>query len=51
MAGLNFAIMLPFLVLAFASSFFRERLKKLLKLSREDEPPLISAVPADHPAE
>jgi hypothetical protein len=48
MATANFALLLPFLILSSASSFFRERLKILLQLKPEVPPPL--AAPPPEPA-
>jgi len=48
MATANFALLLPFLILSSASSFFRERLKILLQVKPEVPPPL--AAPPPEPA-
>jgi hypothetical protein len=46
-AGLCFGALLPFLILSFANSFYRARLKDLLHLGRETAPPVIApAAPA-----
>jgi len=43
MAGLSFGIVLPFLVLAFANDFYRERLQGLLHLGAAAPPPIITS--------
>jgi hypothetical protein len=43
-AGLTFAVVLPFLILAFANGLFRERLKDLLHL-RPASPPAVPVAP------
>jgi hypothetical protein len=45
MTGLCFGILLPFLLLSFSNSLFRERLIQLLRLAPEP-PPVIAAAPA-----
>ena len=44
-AALTFGVILPFLVLAFANGFFRERLKQLFHLGEATCPPPILAAP------
>jgi hypothetical protein len=44
MTGVCFGVLLPFLILSFASPFFHDRLKTLLRLGGEAAPPLV-AVP------
>jgi hypothetical protein len=41
-AGVTFGVLLPFLVLAFANRFYRERLKALLHLGGTGSPPVIT---------
>ncbi len=43
-AGLSFLFLLPFLLLSFFNPFYRERLKALLHLEREDLPPILPPV-------
>jgi hypothetical protein len=45
MATVNFALLLPFLILSSASSFFRERLKIVLHVKPEIPPPLAAPPP------
>ena len=40
----SFVVILPFLILSFTSSFYRERLKRLLRLPAEDSAPPVPAV-------
>jgi hypothetical protein len=47
MVVLTFALLLPFVVLSFANSLFRERLMSLLQLQREAPPP--NSLPATEP--
>jgi len=44
-ATVNFATLLPFLILSSASPFFRERLKALLHVKPEVPPPLNMPLP------
>ena len=44
-SGVNFALLLPFLILSSANAFFRERLKALLNV-RLEAPPILPAVEA-----
>jgi len=46
-AGVNFALLLPFLILSSASSFYRERLKWLLHVSPPAPPTLPIPVPVE----
>jgi len=49
--GLTFAMLLPFLVLAFAIGLYRERLKELLHLSAATPPPVLAPpLPGTGPA-
>jgi hypothetical protein len=41
-AGITFGLLLPFLVLSFANTFYRQRLKDLLHLGPQTEPPVIA---------
>ena len=43
-AGASFAVILPFLILAFANAFYRERLKGLLGLAAPSTPPPVIPV-------
>ncbi len=45
LAGVGFAVQLPFLVLGFVNGFYRQRLKGLLHLDRTPEPPVIAPPP------
>jgi hypothetical protein len=42
LAGSCFGLMLPFLILAFANSFYRDRLKSLLHLDQPTPPPVVA---------
>jgi len=46
LAVVTFVMVLPFLIVAFANAFYRERLKALLQLEREVPPPIITPLPA-----
>jgi hypothetical protein len=46
LAGGGFALVLPFLLLAFANEFYRNRLKDLLKMGGGETPPLLVPTPA-----
>ena len=48
MVALTFALVLPFVVLSFANSLYRDRLKALLQLQREVPPPI--PTPETNPA-
>jgi hypothetical protein len=45
LAGISFGVMLPYLVICFFNEFYRERVKGLLHLGREEAPPVIVAAP------
>ena len=42
MAGISFGTVLPFLVLSFTSGFYRERLRALLHLDTQAQPPVMA---------
>ena len=44
LAGVSFGVLLPFLVLSFVNAFYRARLKDLLHVGREADPPVIAPV-------
>jgi hypothetical protein len=48
--GITFGTLLPFLLLSFASGFYRERLKDLLHLGGATAPPVITPPMAAVPA-
>lgn len=50
LAAVTFATLLPFLLLAYASSFYRERFKHLLRLESLTVPPPIAPAPEPAPA-
>ena len=41
-SGVTFSLALPFLVLSFTNSFYRERLRQLLRLEGADAPPVLT---------
>ena len=46
----SFAVILPFLILSFTSSFYRQRLMSLLRLpAAESSPPVVITAPVSHP--
>jgi hypothetical protein len=51
LAGVSFAVVLPYLLLSFISGFYRERLKGFLKLGSQEAPPVIPAEPPQLTAE
>ena len=46
----GFAVVLPFLLLAFANGLYRERFRHLLRLELASPPPLLAASPSPAPA-
>ena len=44
LAGVSFGVLLPFLILSFVNAFYRARLKDLLHVGREADPPVIAPV-------
>lgn len=46
----QFAVSLPFIILSFTHSFYRERLRQLLRLERPDAPPVPAPTPPPAPA-
>jgi len=47
--SVTFAVLLPFLILSSANSFFRERLKAMLHLERPAPPPVVTPAPLAGP--
>jgi hypothetical protein len=48
--GVQFALVLSFLILSFKNSFYRERLRQLLKLETPSVPPVLTSTPTPAPA-